>query len=77
MLNKTKKQVDKMIKKFKEDYSEFMGVIPECDKLLSNLESVKEQLSEREYEIAKIKSEQTKNLAKNEAQVKKIGKYEM
>lgn len=77
MLNKTTKQVDKMIKKFKEDYNEFIGVIPECNKLLSNLESVKEQLSEREYEIAKIKSEQSKNLIKNQHQLKKAGKYEM
>lgn len=77
MLNKTTKQVDKMIKKFKEDYKEFIDVIPECNKLLSNLESVKEQLQEREYEIAKIKSEQSKNLIKNQHQLKKAGKYEM
>ena len=77
LLKRTSKQIDKMIKKFKEDYKDFIDVIPECNKLLENLEKVKEEIKERDYEVEKIKKEQQINLAKNNEKIKKIGKYEM
>ena len=45
-------------------------MIPECRKLLADLEKIKDEISEKEYELQKIKDEQEKNLEKNDAKVK-------
>jgi hypothetical protein len=55
--------------KIKEEFSDYIGVIPECDELLSNLNKVKENLKEKEYELEKIKEKQKLELARNNAKV--------
>lgn len=68
-LSKAGKDVDKIISKIKEEFSDYIGVIPECDELLSNLNKVKENLKEKEYELEKIKEKQKLELARNNAKV--------
>ena len=42
----------------KLDFKDYIGVYPECDELIRNLESIREDILEREYEIQKIKEAQ-------------------
>ena len=70
-------QIDKIIKKFKEDYKEFMDIIPEYNSFLSKLDRVKSSLKEKESELSNIKSEQKQQLEKNKVNVKKIATIEM
>lgn len=77
VLNKTEKEIDKMIKLIKYEFSEYIGVIKECDELLANLDKVKGELHEKEYEIEKIKTKQEKELERNNAKVLAIGEYPM
>jgi hypothetical protein len=73
MLTRTNKQIDKMIKQVRDEFSDYIGVIKECDELLSNLSKIKREMEEKEYEINKIKKEQEKVLEKNNAKVLKRG----
>lgn len=77
LLSKTGKQVDKMISQIKEDFKDYLGVLRECDELLSNLEKIKSEIKEKEYEMEKIKSQQEKELEKNNAKVLTRGEYPM
>lgn len=69
LLKKADKAIDKMIKEIMEEYQDYLYAIPECRELLSNLEKVKRDLNEKEYEIDKIKDQQINLLEKNNAKV--------
>ena len=77
LLSKTSKQVDKFILQIKDEFKEYLGILPECDELLHNLEKVKSDLREKEYEMEKIKKQQEKELEKNNAKVLTRGEYPM
>lgn len=70
LLSKTSKQIDRTIKDFEKEFAEYINIIPECKKLLADLEKIKDEISEKEYELQKMKDEQEKNLEKNNAKVK-------
>ena len=70
LLQKTSKQIDITIKEFEKEFKEYLDVIPECRSLLSDLEHIKDEIKEKEYELNKIKYEQEYNLEKNAAKVK-------
>ena len=72
MLSKTSNKLDEMIEKFKIEYKDFLGEIPECKQLLSNMQKVKSDLKEKEYEIEKIKQAQKQNLEKNHNKIKTL-----
>ena len=75
MISKTSTQLDKMISEIKEKYADYLGVIPECDSLLNNLNRVKRDMKEKEYEMQKIRKEQELILEINNAKVKTMGEY--
>lgn len=77
LLSKTSVQVDKMITQISEEFKEYLGVIPEVAELLSNLQKVRDEIHEKEYEMEKMKKEQERVLEKNNAKVKTMGKYPM
>ena len=70
LLNKTSKQIDLTIKEFEKEFKDYINELPECRELLSNLEKIKAEISEKEYEIKRIKEEQEINLEKNDSKVK-------
>ena len=70
LLQKTSKQIDITIKEFEKEFQEYLDVIPECRSLLSDLEHIKDEIKEKEYELNKIKYQQEYNLEKNDAKVK-------
>ena len=76
-LGKTTSQIDKMIATIKDEYSDYFGVIPECDELLYNLNKIKMDMEEKEYEMEKVKEQQELLLEKNNAKVLKRGEYTM
>lgn len=76
-LTRTSYEVDKMISQIKEQFADYIGVIPECDEVLANLNKIKRDLEEKEYEMKKIKEQQLLVLEKNNAKVKKRGEYPM
>lgn len=76
-LSKTNKDIDSIIKEIKEEFSQYIGVIPECDELLSNLNKVKSNIEEKEYELEKIKDKQEKELERNNNKVLSKGIYPM
>lgn len=76
-LSKTSGQIDKILREIREDYKDYIGVIQECDEIISNLEKIKRDLREKEYEMEKTKEEQVRLLEKNNAKVKKRGTYQM
>ena len=76
-LSKTSDEIEKMLKTIKEEFKDYIGVYPECEELIRNLESIREDVLEREYEIQKIKEAQKKELEKNEAKVLTKGEYPM
>ena len=75
LLGKTSIQIDKMISEIKYQFADYIGVVPECDELLSNLHKVKREMEEKEYEMKRIKKEQELELEKNDAKVKTMGEY--
>lgn len=77
MLDKTDEQVDKLISQIKSEFKDYIGVIKECDELLSNLQKVKNDLSEKEYEMQKLKQAQELELERNNAKVLTRGEYQL
>ena len=75
MINRTSEQLDKMIGEIKDKYSDYLGVIPECDSLLNNLNRIRRDMREKEYEMRKIRKEQELILEMNNAKVKTMGEY--
>lgn len=74
-LGNTSSQIDKIISQLKNEYSDYFGVVKECDEMLSNLQKIKRNLKEKEFEMQKIKEKQQKELEKNNAKVLTRGKY--
>lgn len=72
LLNKTINQIDIIISDIKRDFSDYIYTIPECMKLITDLENIKESIKEKEYELEKIKEEQQLNLEKNNKKVKSL-----
>ncbi len=72
LLSKTSHQIDSTIRDFEREFKEYLSVLPECRELLANLEKVKLELEEKEYELNRIKHEQEENLEKNDSKVKRI-----
>lgn len=70
LLKKTSRQIDLTIKEFETKFKEYIDVIPECKMLLADLEKVKDEIKEKEYELNRIKLEQEKNLELNDSKVK-------
>ncbi len=77
MLGKTSKQVDKLISQIYDEFKDYIGVIKECDELLSNLQKIKSDLAEKEYEMERVKKAQERELEKNNAKVLTRGEYPM
>ena len=75
LLGKTSAQIDRMMEEVKTKYRDYLGVVPECDELLSNLRKIKRDVEEKEYEMKRLKKEQELVLEKNDAKVKKMGEY--
>ena len=76
-LSNSVKDIDKIVSKIKTDFSDYIGVLPECDELLRNLDKIKSNIKEKEYEIEKIKVKQEKELERNNAKVLTRGTYSM
>jgi DNA repair exonuclease SbcCD ATPase subunit len=70
LLKKTSKQIEATIKEVETEFKDYINHIPECRELLTNLEKIKQEIEEKEYELKKIKEQQEKNLEKNDAKVK-------
>ena len=75
LLGKTSSQIDIIIKEINTKYKDYIGVVKECDDILSNLKKMKSNISEKEFEMKKIKAAQEKELEKNNAKVLTKGKY--
>ena len=76
-LGKTSTQIDKMISMINNEYSDYFGIVPECEELLVNLKKIKSDIEEKEYEMEKVKEQQRLLLEKNDAKVLKRGEYTM
>lgn len=77
LLGKTGKEIDKLISSIRNDFSDYIGVLSECDELLYNLNRIKDNIKEKEYEMAKIKKGQEALLEQNNAKVLTRGEYPM
>ena len=77
LLGKTSKQIDKMIYEIKDRFKDYIGVVKECDELIANLQKIKDNLREKEYEMELVKEQQEKELERNNARVLKRGEYPM
>ena len=75
LLGKTGKQVDKLIDDIHDKFKDYIGVVKECDYLLYDLNKIKDNIKEKEYEMERIKKEQENVLKENNAKVLKIGEY--
>ena len=75
LLRKTDRMLDSVILEIREEFKDYIGVLPECDQLLSNLEKIKSNLHEKEYEMEKLQKEQVELLEKNEAKILSRGEY--
>lgn len=71
-LEKTTKKLREIIKEFEEKYKEYFDVIPECKSLLNNFKNIETSLSEKEYEIKRLKQHQLENLETNNEKVKRL-----
>ncbi len=76
LLKNTSRQIDSTIKKVEKEFAEYMAVLPEVKEILASLEKIRDEINEKEYELARIKEEQEKNLEKNNAKVKTLN-YEV
>ena len=64
-----------MMKEKIEKYKDYIGVIPECDQILSSLKKIKEEVEEKEFEMKRLKKEQELVLERNNAKVLTRGEY--
>ncbi|MBE6157289.1 MAG: hypothetical protein E7160_00625 [Firmicutes bacterium] len=69
LIGKTTDKLEREIKKFKKDFKEYFGVIPECRTLLNNLNHVLDNLEDKQKEIDEIKTKQEKLLKENDQKV--------
>ena len=75
LLNKTCRQIDKMIDRIETEFKDYLDVVPECRETLDDLAKIKAQLKEKDYEMEKLKEQQKKVLENNNAKVLKRGEY--
>ena len=75
LLGKTEEQIDRIITEINTKYKDYLGVVKECDEMLNNLNRMKSNIKEKEFEMEKMKQKQQKELAKNDAKVLTRGKY--
>lgn len=62
-------QLEKTIKEVEEQFQDYAGIFPDFRQFLFNLNKIKSNLEEKEYEMEKIKSENGKELEKNKAKI--------
>lgn len=72
LVKKSSSELERLIRIFQKDYAEYLGVLPECDKLLANLEEVRDSLKEKEFELKRITKDHQKNLEKNKEKIKEM-----
>lgn len=72
LLKRTTTEIDNLINEIKTEYQEYLNEIPECREILADLEQIKEEIKEKEYELESIRIAQERNLEKNDAKVKKM-----
>ena len=72
MINRTSKEIEKIIRDFKDEYKEYIGKHNQVNELLNNFERIKYEIKDREEEIKNIKKEQQKELEKNKEKVKTL-----
>lgn len=72
MINRTSKEISKIINTFKEEYKDFIGKNNKCDELLNSLEKIEYEIKDKAEEINNIKNEQIKNLEDNTSKIKKL-----
>lgn len=77
LLKNSDKQIDSLIYQIKAEFGDYLGVFKEYDQLLSNLEKIKTDLHEKEYEMEKVKRAQERELEKNNAKVLTRGEFPM
>ena len=75
-LGKTSNKLEEMIKKIEVDFKDYLDQIPECRKLLNNLNKLLGDLKEKEEELEKTKQEQEKLLETNNQKVKTLPRTE-
>ena len=71
MVSSTTSKLKKEISKFKKDFKEYFSVMPECKRLLSNLNHILDDLEDKEKEISEIKAKQSSLLKENNQKVLK------
>lgn len=76
LLKNSRKQLEKLLDEFKEDFKQYFGKVKECDKLLNDLEIVLESLNEKEDELNILKEQQEKNLENNNNKVNVLRREE-
>ena len=75
LLGNTSSQVDRMLKEITTKYGDYIGVVPECDRIISSLKRIKNDIEEKEEEMKRLRKEQEKVLENNNAKVLKKGTY--
>ena len=75
LLGKTYSQIDKVLSQISDKYKDYIGVIPECDRIISSLKKIKQDVEEKEYEMKRLKKQQELVLEENKAKVLTIGEY--
>ena len=74
-LGKITSQIDKMQKEIMDKYGDYIGVLPECDRIISSLKRIKLDIAEKEEEMKRLKKSQEELLEKNNAKVLTKGEY--
>ena len=64
-----------MLKEITTKYGDYIGVVPECDRIISSLKRIKNDIEEKEEEMKRLRKEQEKVLENNNAKVLKKGTY--
>ncbi len=70
-IGKSSNAIDNTIREFISKYQEFSST-KEFQEILQNLEKIRQDLAEKEYEMLRIKKQQQKELEKNNAKIKTI-----
>lgn len=76
LLKNSKKQLERLLTEFEENYKQYFGKVKECDKLLEDLQEVLESLDEKEEELELLKQTQEKNLENNNVKVNTLRREE-
>ena len=77
LLRKAGKQIDKLIYEINTDFYDYIDVVPECKDMLLQLDKMRAQVKEKEYEMERMKKEQKAQLEKNNAKILERGEYKI